>query len=85
MSIYNEQIVENVIKTIKECLSDDELKIILSSRLVEDLNVDSVDAICFIMELETIYDIAIEDEKIETFTDVESIVKLLQEEINAGK
>ena len=85
MEKYDKKVAENVMEMIRECLNNDTLKITLSSKLVEDLEVDSIDAICFIMELEGIYDVTIEDEKIETLTDVASIVKLLQEEINAEK
>ena len=80
MKDFNEEVVKNVIYMIRECLNDNEIKIELSSRLVEDLNVDSVDAVCFIMELESLYDISIEDKYIENFTDVASIVRLIQEE-----
>jgi len=80
MKNFNEEVVKNVIHMIRECLNDNEIKIELSSRLAEDLNVDSVDAVCFIMELESLYDISVEDESIENFTDVASIVQLIQEE-----
>jgi len=81
MKKYDEKIIENVIATIKECLNKQDLHIELSSTLVEDLDVDSSDAICFVMELEEVYDIIIEDEVIETLTTVESIVSLIQERI----
>jgi len=76
---YDEEIIKNVINTIKECLNKQDLDIELSSTLAEDLDVDSSDAICFVMELEEVYDIVIEDEVIETLTTVESIVSLIQE------
>lgn len=79
MKQYDEKIVKNVINTIRECLNKQDLHIELSSTLAEDLDVDSSDAICFVMELEELYDITIEDEIIETLTTVESIVSLVQE------
>lgn len=79
MQKYDEKIIENVFNTIRECLNIKDLHIELSSTLAEDLDVDSSDAICFIMELEEVYDIVIEDEIIETLTTVESIVNLIQE------
>ncbi len=84
MEIYDEKIVQDVIAGIRECINDRDLEVKLSSRLAEDLNVDSVDAICFIMELEDLYDVEIEDERIETFTDVASIVRLIQEVTKKG-
>ena len=78
---YDEKVIENVFNTIRECLNDYEIKIELSSRLAEDLDLDSSDSICFVMELEEVYDIVIEDEIIETLTTVESIVSLIQERI----
>ena len=81
MKSYDEEIIKNVIHTIKECLNNHEINIGLSSTLAEDLDVDSSDAICFVMELEEVYDIVIEDEIIETLTTVESIVSLIQERI----
>jgi len=84
MKKYDEEIIKNVIKTIKECLNKSELNITLSSNLLDDLKVDSIDAICFIMDLEEIYNITIEDEIIESFTTVESVVSLIQEKIDLG-
>jgi acyl carrier protein len=81
MKQYDAKIIENVYSTIRECLNKQDLHIELSSTLVEDLDVDSSDAICFVMELEDVYDIIIEDEIIETLTTVESIVSLIQERI----
>jgi len=81
MKKYDEEIINNVINTIRECLNQQDLHIELSSTLVEDLDVDSSDAICFVMELEDVYDIIIEDEIIETLTTVESIVSLIEERI----
>jgi len=79
MEKYDEEVIKHVIKTIEECLNKKDLNIKLSSNLVDDLEVDSVDAICFIMDLEEIFNITIEDEVIESFTTVESIVSLIQE------
>ena len=85
MSNYNEEIVKNVIETIKECLNKEDLEVSMSSNLREDLKIDSVDAICFIMDLEEIYNITIDDTEIETLTDVESIVRLIEARISSGE
>jgi len=81
MKEYNEEIIENVFNTIRECLNDYEINIEISSRLAEDLDLDSSDAICFVMELEEVYNIVIDDKIIETLTTVESIVRLIEEKI----
>ncbi len=84
MKKYNEEIIKNVIDTIKECVNNNDLLIDISSNLRDDLNVDSVDAICFIMDLEEIYDITIDDDVIESLITVESIVALIEEKLNSG-
>lgn len=82
MKNFDEKIIENVFNTIKECLNEKDINIELVSLLADDLDMDSSDAICLIMELEDIYNIVIEDEIIESLTTVESIVNLIQEKIN---
>ena len=77
----NQEILETVILSIKECLNDDTLEIGVDTHLQNDLNVDSVDAICFIMELEAIHNIAINDEEIQNLTTVKSIVIYIQEQL----
>ena len=82
MQKYDEKIIENVFNTIKECLNEKDINIELSSLLEDDLDMDSSDAICLVMELEELYDIVIEDEIIENLKTVESVVSLIQEKIN---
>lgn len=78
---YDEEIIKNVINTIKECLNEKDLDIELSSTLAEDLDIDSADGYCLIMELEEIYNVVIDDKLIETLTTVESVVNLIKERI----
>jgi len=78
---YDEEIIKNVFNTIKECLNNYKINIELSSKLAEDLDLDSSDSICFVMELEEVYNIVIDDKMIETLTTVESIVSLIEEKI----
>ncbi|NQY52898.1 MAG: acyl carrier protein [Campylobacteraceae bacterium] len=75
MKAHN-KIEENVVAVIKECLNSDEID--LNTNLREDLNIDSVDGLCFAMELEEIYSISIADEEISGFTDVQSIVNYIE-------
>ena len=82
MKQYDEKIIENVINVIKDCQNNSDLHIELSSTLAEDLDIDSSDAICLIMELEDIYDIEIDEKSIEPLITVESVVRLIQEKIN---
>ncbi|QAX83772.1 acyl carrier protein [Pseudomonas sp. DTU12.3] len=54
-------------------LDKDEAKVVLSSRFIEDLNVDSVDAVELILDLEEEFGIEIPDqdaEKVKTVKDV---------------
>ncbi len=78
MKKYDEKIIENVFNTIRECLNEQDLHIELSSTLT-DLDIDSSDGYCLIMELEKIYGIVIDDKVIETFTTVESVVFYVEE------
>ena len=82
MTDHDEKIFENVSMTIRECLNDKDIHIELSSLLADDLDIDSSDAYCLIMELEEVYDIVIDDKIIETLTTVESVVNLIQEKID---
>jgi acyl carrier protein len=81
MNEYDEKIFENVSMTIRECVNDQDIHIELSSTLAEDLDIDSSDGYCLIMELEEIYNIVIDDKVIETLTTVESVVNLIKERI----
>ncbi|RUM68825.1 MAG: acyl carrier protein [Sulfurovum sp.] len=72
------EITEKVYKAIRETLNVEDLELDLSSRLIEDLEMDSVDGITLIMDLEELYDISIEDEEFANFTTVESIVDYIE-------
>jgi len=73
MKEHDEKVIQSVYDTIRECLNEKDLHIELSSNLA-DLDIDSSDGYCLIMELEEIYGIVIDDKIIETFTTVESVV-----------
>ena len=79
MSTHDEKVVQSVYDTIRECLNEKDLHIELSSTLAEDLDIDSSDAYCLIMELEEIHNVVIDDKVIGQFSTVESVVNYVED------
>lgn len=75
-----EKIFEDLKYIIVDKLKVEEERIKPSSSLVDDLSADSLDKIEMIMELETLYDIDIPEEKAEKFKTVNDITKYLYDE-----
>jgi acyl carrier protein len=53
-------------------------KVTLATRLREDLNVDSLDAVQLIMDLEDIFNVRINDDEAQSFKTVGDIVKFVE-------
>lgn len=68
-------------KVIRETLKplDKGFVIESSMNLVEDLDADSLTIIELVMELESEFDIDIDDNELDVFTTVESVEKLVQD------
>lgn len=74
-----------ILDEIKEILADqldvDVDSIELSSKLIDDLGADSLDAIDIVMSIEDDYSIEVPDETIETMKTVEDIVSFVESHI----
>jgi acyl carrier protein len=53
-------------------------KVTLATRLREDLNVDSLDAVQLIMDLEDLFNVRINDDEAQSFKTVGDIVKFVE-------
>ncbi len=68
---------EKVKETILSSLNCKEEKVVAEARLMEDLEMDSLDAADLAMALEDAFGITIEDSEFETLLTVEDIVKYI--------
>ena len=69
---------------IQPYLDEDEVnidQISLESHLIQDLGLDSFYVIDLIIDIETEFDIAIENDQISQFETVESVVKVIEEKL----
>ncbi|WBL31492.1 acyl carrier protein [Candidatus Phytoplasma sacchari] len=64
-------------KIFSKKLSIPEEKISLETRIKEDLFLDSFDAVELVIELEKLFDLKIEDEKIQQCKNIRDIVKYI--------
>ena len=69
---------EKVKEIIVETLSCDADKVVLEANLADDLEADSLAAVELSLELETEFDVRIEDEELAKLVSVADIVKLLE-------
>ena len=79
-------IIEKLKSIIQPYLDEDEIdinEIKLDSHLIQDLGLDSFYVIDLIIDIETEFDIAIENDQISQFETVESVVKVIEEKIAA--
>lgn len=75
-------IEERVKKVIAERLSVDEGEIKNESSFIDDLGADSLDLVELVMDLETEFDITIEDDQAEKITSVQSAIDQIQANIS---
>ncbi|KAB8122130.1 acyl carrier protein ['Cynodon dactylon' phytoplasma] len=76
---------EKIKKIFSEKLSISKENIMLSTRMKEDLGLDSFDAVELIIELENIFNLKIEDEKIQQCKNIKDIVEYIEIKIQEKK
>ncbi|MDN5341304.1 acyl carrier protein [Oceanotoga sp. DSM 15011] len=77
-----EELLKKVVSIISESLDIEEEKIKEDSRLIEDLDVDSLELVDLTMDFETELEVNIEDSQVENIRTVKDIVNILQEKLN---
>lgn len=74
--------LKKITNILVETTNTDPSKVTLEANLKNDLGIDSLDSVELVLELETHFDVRIEDEEITTLATVGDIVKLLESKIN---
>ena len=72
------KVFDKVKEYILQQLPVDESKIVVEARLVEDLGADSANLMMLIMDLETEFDLTVEDEVLATIKTVGDIVTYIE-------
>lgn len=78
------EIIEKLKSIIQPYLDEDEVdvnEIKLHSNLIEDLGLDSFYVIDLIIDIETEFDITIDNDQISQFDTVESVVRVIEEKM----
>lgn len=70
-------VAEKCKQIIVDQLGCEKMEVFPSTRIVEDLGADSLDAVEIIMELEETFEIDIPDEDVETLTTVQAVIDYL--------
>ncbi|MGN8912764.1 acyl carrier protein [Anaerofustis butyriciformans] len=71
--------LEDIKKVLVDALDIDESLITPEARLKEDLDIDSLAAVELSLELETEFDVQIEDEELEKLVNVQDIIDIIKE------
>ncbi len=71
--------LEDIKKVLVDALDIDESLITPEARLKEDLDIDSLAAVELSLELETEFDVQIEDEELEKLVTVQDIIDIIEE------
>ena len=71
--------LEDIKKVLVDALDIDENLITPDARLKEDLDIDSLAAVELSLELETEFDVQIEDEELEKIVTVQDIIDIIKE------
>ena len=79
-----EEIRKKVIEVLADRASMDVQQITLQSRLVDDLGLDSLDAVEMVFEIEERYGIDIPDDQIQEFKTAQDIVTYLSLRLSSG-
>ena len=79
-----EEIEKRVIEVLSDKASMDVQQITLQSRLVDDLGLDSLDAVEMVFEIEESYGIDIPDDQIQEFKTAQDIVTYLSLRLSSG-
>jgi acyl carrier protein len=80
------EIIEKLKSIIQPYLDEDEVdvnEIKLHSNLIQDLGLDSFYVIDLIIDIETEFDITIDNDQISQFETVESVVRVIEEKMAA--
>ena len=78
------EIIEKLKSIIQPYLDEDEVEvneITLHSNLIQDLGLDSFYVIDLIIDIETEFDITIDNDQISQFETVESVVRVIEEKM----
>lgn len=75
---------EQVKQVLVDAIHVDEEAINLNANLKDDLNIDSLAAVELALELETEFDIRIEDEELAKLVTVNDVVEILNQKTNHG-
>jgi acyl carrier protein len=70
--------IDKIKSVIAEQLGVDEASITAETRLIEDLNADSLDLAAMVLDLEEQYDIEIPDEDLEKLTTIGTIAEYIE-------
>jgi acyl carrier protein len=62
-----------------------DVEINMDSRVVADLNIDSLDRVNIVIAAEKAFDIELDDDEIATFPTIEDFVNLIEKKCNAKK
>lgn len=71
-------ILKQVVEIISEELLINKKDLTATTRLKEDLNVDSLDVVELVMDLEAMFNVRISDEEAASIKTIEDIVKLVE-------
>ena len=74
--------LEDIKKILVETANVDGSKVTEEATLSEDLGIDSLDSVEIVLELESAYDIKIEDEEIQNLKTVGDIMKLVESKLS---
>lgn len=74
--------LEDIKKILVETANVDASKVTEEATLHDDLGIDSLDSVEIVLELESAYDIKIEDEEIQNLKTVGDIMKLVESKLN---
>ena len=70
--------LEEIKKVLVDALNVDEALITPQASLKDDLNIDSLEAVELVLELETAFDVRIEDEELANLKTVQDIMDTIQ-------
>lgn len=70
--------LEEIKKVLIDALNVDEALITPQASLKDDLNIDSLEAVELVLELETAFDVRIEDEELANLKTVQDIMDTIQ-------
>jgi len=74
--------IEEVKKILVDSLNLEEAKIVPEAKLNEDLEIDSLAAVELALELETAFDVRIEDEELAKLVTVGDVVNIIESKKN---